>query len=99
MLPKTKAMVLATSNWLYANAFNLNKELVNSLPNDKILTWSKLKAFGDDKQKKIDVAEMKISHLDRSENNVGKEGDAGYQHFFLFPQCFPKPFSRLGTID
>ena len=25
------------------------------------------------------------------ENIVGKGENAGYQHFLLFPQCFPKP--------
>ena len=30
--------------------------------------------------------------LDRVENIVGKEENAGYQHFLLFPQCFQKPF-------
>ena len=27
---------------------------------------------------------------DRVENIVGKGGNAGYQHFLLFPQCFQK---------
>ena len=42
------------------------------------LDKSKLKAF----------AEMTSSLLDRVENTVGKGGNAGYQHFLLFPQCF-----------
>ena len=29
--------------------------------------------------------------LDRVENIVGKEENAGYQHFLLFSQCFQKP--------
>ena len=30
------------------------------------------------------------------EKIVGKEENAGYQHFLLFPQCFQKPiFSEL----
>ena len=28
--------------------------------------------------------------LDRVENIVGKEENAGYLHFLLFPQCFQK---------
>ena len=33
--------------------------------------------------------------LGRVENIVGKRENAGYQHFLLFPQCFPKTsFSR-----
>ena len=59
----------------------------NSLPNNKILDWSKVKAFADDKFK---VAETRISVFDRVENIVGKGENAGYQHFLLFPQCFQK---------
>ena len=33
---------------------------------------------------------MMISVFDRAENIVGKEENAGYQHFLLFPQCFQK---------
>ena len=33
---------------------------------------------------------MIISVFDRLENIVGKGGNAGYQHFPLFPQCFEK---------
>ena len=58
---------------------------INSLPNDKILDWSKLKAFADDK---INVLKMMIFIFDRIENIVGKEENAGYQHFLLFPQSF-----------
>ena len=33
---------------------------------------------------------------DRVENSVGKEENAGYQDFLLFPQCFQKAsFSRV----
>ena len=41
----------------------------NSLPNDKILDWSKLKASADDKLK---VAKITISVFDSLENIVGK---------------------------
>ena len=51
---------------------------------------TKLKAFADDK---LNVAKMRFSHCDRVENSVGKEENADYQHFLLFPQCFPKPSS------
>ena len=34
---------------------------------------------------------MIISLSDRIENIVGKEENAGYQHFLLFPLCFQKP--------
>ena len=61
---------------------------VNSLPNDKILDWSKLKVFADDK---INLTENFKFGLGRVENSVGKGENAGYQHFLLFPQCFQKP--------
>ena len=61
--------------------------LVNSLPNSKILDWSKVKAFADDK---INVTEKLKFVLGRVENMVGKGENAGYQHFLLFPQCFQK---------
>ena len=46
----------------------------NSLPNDKISDQSKLKAFADDKLK---VIQMVKSVLDKIENIVGKEENAG----------------------
>ena len=66
--------------------------MINLLPDDKILDWSKLKALADDKLK---VAKMMIVLFNRAEYTVGKGENAGYQHFLLFPQCFPKP-SSLG---
>ena len=58
-----------------------------------ILDWSKMKAFADDK---IKVAKIMISVFDSVENIVGKEENAVYQHFLLFPQCFQKAsFSEL----
>ena len=59
-----------------------------SLPDNKILDVTKLKAFADDKS---NVAKMTISHFDRVENTVEKGENAGDQHFHLLPQCFPKP--------
>ena len=61
---------------------------INSLPNDKILDWPKLKAFADDK---TNVNEKFIFGLERVENIVGKGENAGYQHFLLILQCFQKP--------
>ena len=43
---------------------------INSLPNDKFLDWSKLKAFADDK---INVTEKPKFVLERVENIMGKE--------------------------
>ena len=63
---------------------------MNTLPNDKILAWYKLKAFADDK---VTVAKLMIFVFDRVENIVGKGENAGYQHFLLFLQCFQKALS------
>ena len=58
----------------------------NSLPNGKILDWSKFKAFADDK---LRVRSEKLKFvLGRVENIVGKEDNAGYHRFLLFSQCF-----------
>ena len=62
-----------------------------SLPRDKILDWSTLKAFSDDK---ITGLQMPIFVFDRIENIVGKGENAGYQHFLLFPQCFQELFAQ-----
>ena len=35
---------------------------------------------------------MMIFVFDRTENIAGKRENDGYQHFLLFPQCFPKAF-------
>ena len=61
----------------------------NSLPNDKILARSKLKAFADDK---TEFSKIMNFVFDRVENIVGKGENAGNQHFLLFPQCFQKAF-------
>ena len=63
-------------------------ELVsNSLPNDKILVWSKLEASADDK---INVTEKLKFVSGRVENIMGKGENAGYQHFLLSQQLFAK---------
>ena len=66
------------------------KIVFDSLQNKKTLAWSKLKAFAEDK---IDIVKMMITLLSRVENTVGKGENADYQHFLLFPQCFPRPSS------
>ena len=68
--------------------------LFNPLPNEIFLDMTKLKAFADNK---LNVAKINISLCDRVENTVGKEENAGYQHFLLFPQCLPRP-SSLGSL-
>ena len=61
--------------------------MVNTLQNDKILQLTRLKTFAEDK---LNIAKTMISLCDRVENTVGKGENAGYQHFLLFQQCFPK---------
>ena len=74
--------------YVCAYRFQMGVNLFNSLPNDKILDVTKLKAFADGKK---NIAQMMISVSDSVEN-VGKGENAGYQHFLLFPQCFLKAF-------
>ena len=71
-----------------------SQSCVNSLPNDKILALSKLKAFANDK---FNVTKMMISVSYWVENIVGKGENAGNQHFLLFPQCFQKA-SAFGLL-
>ena len=59
--------------------------MLNSLPNDKILTLTKLEAFAEDKFSEAKIVTPAFEYI---ENIVGKEENAGYQHFLLFPQCF-----------
>ena len=80
--------------YLFVNFKFLQKVLLNSLPHNKILDWSKLKAFADDK---LNATEKLKFVLGRVENIVGKGENAGYQHFLLFPQCFQKP-SLSGSL-
>ena len=61
--------------------------MINPFPNDKILDWSKFKAFADDKSK---VAQMMNFVLDRVENIVGKDENAGFS-FYPFPTMLLKP--------
>ena len=72
--------------------FLLSTNAFISLPNNKILDLTKLKAFADDK---MNVAQVMISVFDRVENTEGKGKIVGYQHFLLSPQCFQK-LSFLG---
>ena len=63
--------------------------LVNPLPKDKILDWSRFKAFADNKindNKKLQFA------LGRLKNCVGKGENAGYQQLLLFSAMFQKGF-------
>ena len=66
--------------------------IINSLPNNKFLDVTKLKAFADDK---LNIVKMTIFLFYGVENTVGKGENAGCQHFLPFQQCFPKPSLRL----
>ena len=57
----------------------------NSLSNKDISDQSKLKASAVDE---INVTQKFKFVIGRVENIVGKEDNAGYQHFHLLPQCF-----------
>ena len=52
---------------------------INSLPKDKILDWSKFKAFAHDK---INVTENLKNVLGRVENIAGKGETTGFQQMF-----------------
>ena len=66
--------------------------LFKSLPSDKFLTLSKLKAFGEDK---INVTEKLKFVFARVEIIVGKGENAGYQHFLVFPRFSKPSFFRV----
>ena len=63
-----------------------------TLPNDKVLDWSKLKALA---YNKISVTQKLKIVFGRVESIAGKGESAGYQHFLPFPQCFLKTSLRV----
>ena len=60
------------------------KYLINTLPNNRILDQSKLKAFYQENLKEVQMIKFV---LDTVEFTVGKGGTAVCQHFLLFTQC------------
>ena len=72
---------------------------VSPLPDNKILEWSKLKAFADDK---LNVTKMVISVLDRVENIVGKGEIACTSNFSfshnVFKGFFPRGVKRCHCV-
>ena len=71
---------------------------INALPHGKFLDWSELKHLQRDK---INRNEKLKFVLGREKNIVGKEENAGDQHFILFPQCFQRSFSsqiKVGIV-
>ena len=76
----------------------MSHNLLNPLPDDKILDSSKLKEFADDNFK-FDENGRKLSK--RAENTLGKGEIARYEQFLLFPRCFQKacfPGASKGVI-
>ena len=61
--------------------------MINPLPDDKILDWSKLKQSANDSFE-FDINSRKFSKL--VENTVGIGEIAHFEQFLLFPQCFQK---------
>ena len=68
--------------------------LNNSLPSNKILDCSKLKAFADNR---INVTGKLKFVLGSVQSIMGKGENAGYQHFLFFLQCFQK-VSYTGSL-
>ena len=66
---------------------------INPLPNDNFRPVQ----IESNCRRKIKVDPMAKFVLDKTENIVGKEENAGYQHFLLFSLCFQKDFS-LGLL-
>ena len=62
-------------------------KFINSLQDAKILDWSKLETFAEDR---INVNEKLEVGLEMVENIAGKGENAGYQHFSPLPIMFSK---------
>ena len=69
----------------WSSKIGIVSKRVNSLQNDKIQEWSKLKAPAD---KKINATEKSKFVSQRVENIVRKGENAGYQTFSPFPTMF-----------
>ena len=67
--------------------FKLYFLFFSSLPNDKILDWSKLKAFADGKSNAIEKLKYVLGWV---ENMVGKRRKCWFPAFSLFPTMFSK---------
>ena len=100
---REKQKMLVTSIFSFShNVSTLSKREIifllsfNPSPNNTILDRTKLKTLADDK---LNNAKTRISVFERVENTVGKGENAGYQHFLLYPQCFPKPSSLWSLKD
>ena len=83
---------------MYLHTTNLM--LLNPLPDDNILDWSKLKQIADDILKCIQNEKKNVSY--RVENIVRKGEIACYKQFLLFSRCFPQLYlisaSKCGIV-
>ena len=81
--------IVLPNNVSFVHLLTRNQIWFNSLPNGKILDWSKLKALAYDKTNMV----QKFEFVDgMTENIEGKRENAGYHHFLLSSQCFQKSF-------
>ena len=70
------------------NVCLVQSDLINCLPNNKVLDWFKLNAHADNKKN----VTQKMKFISERVENIWEKGEnAGYQHFLLFPKCFQKP--------
>ena len=76
-----------TNMMRYVRMLFIVSKLLNLLPDDKILDWSKLKDFADNNFKFYENG-RKLSK--QVENTVGKGEIACYEQFLLFPPCLQK---------
>ena len=76
------------SFWLICRL--LDVMLLNSLQNNKIVDWSNMKAFADNKN--LWCWKIEICFGKKSKHNA-KRRNAGCQHFLLFPSCFQQALS------
>ena len=74
----------------YYQQLYLYLQRFNSLPNDTLLDWSKLKAFADDKKKKCDSKIEICSGKERK--HCGKRRKCWLPAFSPFPVMFSKFF-------
>ena len=74
-------------NLWFVNASNFDKVLTISVQKrlNSLLEFSNFKIFPYDKSNSVKEI---IFVLERVQNIMGKEENAGYKHFLLFPQCF-----------
>ena len=91
-----KRLVLQThkNQGLFGKGLIYHVNILKTLPKNKTLASSKLKAFADDK---LNVPRNTTIVFHRIENRKKKRENANYQHFLLFPQCFQKGLSSVAV--